>query len=187
MALQHFKLSKKGDWYPVIEHNGEYQPSSDPSDWQPLIERYFNEAIIFLRAVGAEHTFKHRLGVDSQRARQIYESWTLDSENVGGSHTMRTIGRIAYERTGQSAVDIYLDEHRKVKTDLPNMQSVQGVINAEVSRYDADFINTGGSLLQADPNFDSTKSDNQLLDEYVARIREEILNDPDYYTPIHTD
>ena len=106
MALQHFKLSKKGDWYPVIEHNGEYQPSSDPSDWQPLIERYFNEAIIFLRAVGAEHTFKHRLGVDSQRARQIYESWTLDSENVGGSHTMRTIGRIAYERTGQSRSDV---------------------------------------------------------------------------------
>ena len=187
MSLQHFKLSKDGLWYPVIEKDGEYHPSTEPSDWQPLIEEYINEAIIFLRAVGAEHTLKHRLGVDSQKAKQIYENWTSNYENAGGSHTMRTIGRIAYKRTSQSAVDIYLDEHLKVKTDLPNMESVQGFINTEVSRYDEDFVNIGVSLLQADPNFDPTKSDDQLLDEYVARIREEILNDPDYYTSIHTN
>lgn len=187
MPSQHFGLGKNGIWYPVIHNNGESQPSADPADWDPLIERYVDEAIIFLRAVGAEHTFKHRLGVDSQRAKQIYESWTSNNASVSGSHTMRTIGRIAYTNTSQSAINIYLDEHAKVKTDLPNADSIRGVISAEVSRYDQDFIHTGASLMQADPNFDSEKSGEQLLREQMNKVREEVLADPDYYRPLRSD
>jgi hypothetical protein len=184
LASRIFAVGKDRRWYPVIYTEVGSEPSPEPSDWEPLIDKLFDEAILFVRAVGAEHHFRHRVQAKNPKeSRKIFDAWMSMEPKPGGSHTMRTLGRMAFEDTGLTAIDIFMQEHSRVQTDLPNTNSIIAVANSEVSTYDAMCIHTGSAIVDSDPNFDTEGNSLEALRTRMDSIREEILADPDYYRP----
>ncbi len=174
----------EGNWYPeILTDEGKWAPSPKPADWEHLIGRYEQEALLYLRAVGAQFEFMYRLERSPEVARSVAEHW-LQSPTPLGSHTMRTIARIAYTETGLSAVEIYLNELAASPTDLPP-GSFEGVIRSEVSHYDRQFVESGGFIIDNDPNFDTSVDGNTAIRNRLAEVRERIVGDPQYVsTPI---
>lgn len=161
----HFDKDRKP--YPV-EHRQTFSgidvvPATDPETLRRaheiLSSREAMDTLSFLRAVGAEVEFAGRTGANifhgtpeeiaanKAKAREVGLHW-IDFGK--GSHTMRTIARIAFAGDRRPAVSIYVSELAMHPTDLPP-GSTDGVITGEVSRYDDRFVQTGISLSPVQP------------------------------------